>query len=281
MLYPRFVSRLALIGLLGFFFTASVHAAAKAELWPRWNTHNANSGERLSHDTWNAFLKSHVLTTRDGINRVDYAAVSTLDRQKLSAYISQLSDTAITRYNRAEQLAFWINLYNAVTVKVVLDHYPVSSIRKISISPGLFSRGPWGKQLVTVEGVPLTLDDIEHRILRPIWRDPRIHYAVNCASLGCPNLIKEAFTSDNTESLLNQGARDFINHNRAVSVSGNKLITSSIYHWFKDDFGGTDRGVIEHLRRFADPELQAQLAERDRINSHKYDWTLNDRQPRT
>ena len=104
--------------------------------------------------------------------------------------------------SRDEQLAYWINLYNALTVKVILDHYPVKSILDIDISPGWFSIGPWGKKLVAVEGVEISLDDIEHRILRPIWRDPRIHYALNCAAVGCPNLLREAFTGATAEVLL-------------------------------------------------------------------------------
>ncbi len=97
-----------------------------------------------------------------------------------------LAATSADRLRRAEQFPFWINLYNALTVKVVLDHYPVEIIRDIDISPGLFADGPWGKKLVTVEGEALSLDDIEHRILRPIWKDPRLHYVLNCAALGVP-----------------------------------------------------------------------------------------------
>ena len=99
-----------------------------------------------------------------------------------------LSGVAIGGYAPDEQRAFWINLYHALTVRVILSHYPVSGIREIDISPGLFARGPWDRKLIPVEGVELTLNDIEHRILRPIWRDPRVHYALNCASLGCPDL---------------------------------------------------------------------------------------------
>jgi hypothetical protein len=158
----------------------------------------------------------------------------------------------------------------------VLEHYPVDSIRKIAISPGLFSAGPWGKKLVTVEGKALSLDDIEHRILRPIWRDPRIHYAVNCAALGCPNLQPEAFTADNEEALLERAAHDYVNHPRGATVADGKLTVSSIYVWYQADFGGTDRGVIAHLQHYAAPALAAALAPIERIGADRYDWSLND-----
>ena len=155
----------------------------------------------------------------------------------------------------------------------MLEHYPLDSIR--DIRAGLFSRGPWRLELIEVEGEKLTLDDIEHRILRPIWRDPRIHYAVNCASIGCPNLQPRAFTAANSGMLLEQAARDFVNHERGARVENGKLRVSSIYHWFDEDFGGNDSGVIAHLKQYADTELAAKLADIDHIDDHAYDWSLN------
>ncbi len=116
--------------------------------------------------------------------------------------------------------------YNALTVKVILDNYPVKSIRDIDISPGLLNDGPWDAKLLTIEGKEVSLNDIEHRILRPIFLDNRIHYAVNCASSGCPNLQPEAFTVENTEELLDRGAREYIAHERGVKISKNRLVVS-------------------------------------------------------
>lgn len=162
-----------------------------------------------------------------------------------------------------------------MTVKTVLEHYPVDGIRDIDISPGLFADGPWGKELVEVAGEPLSLDDIEHRILRPIWRDPRVHYAVNCAALGCPNLAPRAFTAANTEAQLEAAARAYVNHPRGVMARRGKLVVSSIYIWFKADFGNTDPGVISHLKAYARPDLAARLMDARRIDDHTYDWALN------
>ena len=256
-------------------FSLAALAAPKAELWERWAAATASTAT-IDHSEWNAFLGRYVKPGRDGINRIPYGAVSAADRAALDAYVKKLQGIPVTSFSRAEQRAYWINLYNATTVQVVLQHYPVDSILKIDISPGLFARGPWKKKLLTVEGEPVSLDDIEHRILRPIWRDPRTHYSVNCASLGCPNLAPEAWTAANTERLLEQGARDYVNHPRGARVEDGRLIVSSIYVWFQDDFGGDDAGVIAHLRKYAAPALARQLAGVTKISDDAYDWSLND-----
>ena len=258
----------------------SLRAAPSAELWDRWTAHDAASSETIDHSAWDRFVKAYVSEHEDGVNRVAYGRVNRADRQALEDYIRGLTETSISRFNRDEQQAFWINLYNALTVKIVLDHYPVASIRDIDISPGFFSDGPWGAEIITVENEPVSLDDIEHRILRPIWRDPRIHYAVNCASIGCPNLLTRAVTAENAEGYLDEGARAYINDKRGAEVRGGDLIVSSIYDWFEADFGGNEAGVIAHLRRYADQDLAAKLAGITSISDDRYDWDLNDATPR-
>ena len=158
---------------------------------------------------------------------------------------------------------------------MIVDHFPVRTIRDIDISPGLFANGPWGAELVSVEGEPLSLDDIEHRILRPIWRDPRIHYAVNCAAIGCPNLNPVAFTADNTEQILDKAAVAYVNDPRGARFDDGDLIVSSIYSWFEEDFGSSEAGVIAHLKRYARPPLSDQLSGRRDYSDHDYDWKLN------
>lgn len=256
-------------------FSLAALAAPGAELWERWDRSSPNK-VAISHAAWDEFLGKYVQEGRDGINRVAYGKVSAADRDKLAAYLTALQDVKPTKYARAEQRAYWVNLYNATTVRVVLDHYPVESIMKINISPGLFARGPWKKKLLTIEGEAVSLDDIEHRILRPIWKDPRTHYAVNCASLGCPNLAKVAYTSANMEALLEEGARAYVNHPRGARIENGKLYVSSLYTWFEADFGDSEQGVIEHLTKYAAPSLARQLAGIHRIAGDDYDWSLND-----
>ena len=249
--------------------------APKSELWSRWTAHDETSSRRIDHSAWDRFLDRHVVTGNDGVNRIAYGRVGKQDREALAAYLDALSAVPISGYSRAEQLAYWINLYNALTVKTVLDHYPVKSIRDIDISTGFLADGPWRKKLVQIEGEPVSLDDIEHRILRPIWKDPRIHYAVNCAAVGCPNLQAVAFTAENSESLMARGARDYVNNPRGVRVTGGSLVLSSIYSWFEADFDA-DGGVLAHVRRYAKPDLAAKLKGFDRAGRHDYDWSLND-----
>lgn len=192
--------------------------APSADLWERWATHDATNGDHIDHGAWNEFLARYVAPGPSGVTQVAYAAVSQADRGALDLYLKTLAEMSISRFARDEQLAYWINLYNALTVRVVLDHYPVASIRDIKISPGFLAVGPWGKKLIEVEGEEISLNDIEHRIIRPIWRDPRTHYALNCASIGCPNLATTAYTGDMLDDRLASAAIAFVNSPRGGRV---------------------------------------------------------------
>jgi len=256
--------------------TSNLPAAPAADLWPVWQAHARRPTIQVDHNPWQRFLSRHLVRGGDSINRIDYGGVPAREKVELQEYLDDLQRLPVSRLTRAQQRAYWINLYNAGTVKLILDHYPVKSILDIDISPGWLSNGPWDLKLYTIEGRKVSLNDIEHRILRPIWQDPRNHYALNCASLGCPNLQPEPFTAKNSERLLEAAARAYVNHPRGVTIQGGKLKVSSIYEWFKSDFGGTDQGVIHHLRRYADAPLKQQLSRFQEIDDDQYDWSLND-----
>ncbi len=246
----------------------------ESDLWDIWDASDETSMATIDHSRWQELLDRYLVTDHpSGINRIDYGAMTEADKTMLGDYLGTLQSLDPRSFSRAEQRAYWINLYNAVTVDLVVDHYPVKSIRKIN--GGLLGLGPWGDPVVVVAGESLSLNDIEHRILRPIYVDPRIHYAVNCASLGCPNLASRAYTAANTESLLDAGARAYINHPRGVELASGKLRLSSIYKWYKVDFGGTDERLLAHLARYAEPELARQLAAYDGRIRYDYDWDLN------
>lgn len=268
--------RIVLLALIAIWAPQPVWAAPKAELWAQWAQQDPMSAVRVDHQLWAQFLAEYVRPGDDGLNLIAYGSVTAEHRAELAAYLAALSAVPVSTLNRPEQMAFWINLYNALTVKVVLDHYPVGSIRDIDISPGLFSNGPWQARLIAVEGEPLSLDDIEHRILRPIWRDPRIHYAVNCAAVGCPNLQAEPFEAADLDRMLDMAAIGFVNGPRGVRLGSDGLHVSSIYAWFEEDFGGDDAGVIRHLMAYATPGLAMRLQTLDGIAGHGYDWALND-----
>lgn len=265
----------ACVAGLGGFMAFETLFAPKAELWPRWLAHDPASAARIDHDPWDKFLGRYLKRNGDGVTRLAYGRVTAADKKLLHGYLDGLRKTPIGRYNRDEQLAYWINLYNALAVRLVIRYSPVASIQDIDISPGLFGRGPWERKLLEVDGEPVSLNDIEHRILRPIWGDPRIHYGVNCAAVGCPSLLPRAFTAANAETLLEYGARLYVNDPRGARVENGRLTVSKIYAWFQEDFGGSEQGVIAHLRRHADPTLARALAGVTTIQAYEYDWRLN------
>lgn len=271
---------LPVVSLFAVLLCEETAAAPAADLWPRWQKHNPKSREIIDHSAWQAFLKKYLRTDHpSGVNRVRYHAVISPDKELLDSYIRGLESLPISRYSRDEQRAFWINLYNALTVRTVLEHFPVASIKEIRISRGffnnLFSSGPWKVELLRIEGENLSLDDIEHRILRPIWGDARVHYAVNCASIGCPDLLPDAFSGSNTARLLDEGARAYVNHPRGVSIRNGQLRLSKIYDWFEADFGDGIEDVLRHLRSYAQPDLRRRLENYTGSITYDYDWRLN------
>jgi hypothetical protein len=266
--------RTAIAGLLAlcFWVTAPAQASGvRPEAWARWQA--SGSGLEIDQAAWDRFLASYRRVGRDGIARIAYGRVTPRDRAALKAYVRMLSAADVDRMNGAQQFAHWVNLYNAATVDLVLDNYPVSSIRKID--GGLLNTGPWKRKLLTVKGERLSLDDIEHRILRPIWRDPRVHYAINCAALGCPDIPDRAYTAARANAMLDAAARNFVNHPRGFRVENGKLVASSIFDWFAVDFGGAD-GVLTHARRYATPAKAARLRGKARPDSYDYEWALNE-----
>ncbi|MDJ0684982.1 MAG: DUF547 domain-containing protein [Alphaproteobacteria bacterium] len=271
----RLVVATVLVLALPAFNTVAGALAPEPDLWDVWEAHDPGSTARIDHSAWTAYLGEIVTPDAQGVNRVDYGGAAMAKRADLDAYIATLAAIPISLYNRAEQEAYWINLYNALTIQVVLDHYPVQSIQDIDISPGLFSSGPWGKELVEIEGRGVSLNDVEHRILRPIWRDPRVHYVVNCASIGCPNLLPVAATADQMDALKNAAARDYINDPRGVSIVDGEVVLSKIYEWFTEDFGNSSAGVVAHLQLYAEPALAADL-QAIKVYDFAYDWGLND-----
>ena len=280
-MHPRSSFRAAVLTLVGTMsLVLASNSASAGELDAHFKANNPASQTTVDHGAWSAFLSKYVVRSADGVNRVAYSKVAAADKQSLTNYLRALQAVKVTALSSDEQRAFWINLYNALTINVVLDHYPVKSIRDISLGGSLFSSfvtgGPWAKALVAVEGKQLSLDNIEHDILRKVWRDPRVHYAVNCASIGCPNLVPVAFTAAALDAMLTQGARDYVNHPRGVRVSGQSARLSQIYSWFREDFGTGDAAILGHVKTYAEPGLKAQLDAVRSIAGYDYDWSLND-----
>ena len=251
-----------------------VPAFAQTELISFWDDREPGSKINVDHSQWQAILDRYLDDQHpSGINRFNYAGVNSADQQILNAYLTLLQSYEPRQFNAQEQMAYWINLYNAATVLLIVNaDSSLDSIRELR--SGVFTAGPWRRKILKVSGQELSLDDLEHGILRPIWKDNRIHYVLNCASLGCPNLQKTAFTGENVEALLEAAAIDYINHPRGVRIEGGRLFISSIYDWYGEDFGKGFAGIITHLVKYIEPEMGVNI-QKFRKAEYSYDWTLN------
>lgn len=250
-------------------------ALPRARLQRHWLAHDPASTLSVNHQVWDRILAKYLSAgIEGGPNRFDYGAVSTADHQALKAYLRNLGETLPGALRRDEQLSFWINAYNALTIDLVLEHYPIQSITQIKA--GFGPLGPWKQKRFQVDGRKLSLNDIEHRILRPIWKDPRLHYALNCASMGCPSLAGKAFRPEQAEAMLEAGARDFINGGGGIlKVEDGAVTLSSVFSWYARDFGDSDGQVLDHLRKYAEGDTAARLEGVRKISGHGYDWRIN------
>lgn len=233
-------------------------------------TADSASDAVIDHSAWNRLLGEYVSEGADGVNRVAYTRMKAEAQDALAAYLTAMQAVAIEQFGAEEQFAFWVNLYNAATVSVILANLPLKSIRDI----GLLGAGPWGDKAVTVAGRALSLDNIEHDILRPTYKDVRIHYAVNCASFGCPNLARAAYTGATLETMLEDAARAYINHPRGFGGAPGRVTASSIYDWYRDDWGSV-AAVLDHARKYAAGPTAQLLEGASAIAAYDYDWSLN------
>jgi len=202
---------------------------------------------------------------------VDYRGLKQ-EEARLDEYLRLLENTDIARLDRDETYAFYVNAYNAWTLKVILAAYPdIQSIREL----GVFSTGPWKKKIVRVDDRVMSLDDVEHGILRKAYKDPRVHFAVNCASKSCPPLISEPYRGDILDQQLDAATRDFLNDPRYNYLQGDTLYVSRIFKWYGGDFPD---GVLPFILAYARGDFKQQLEERKdriRIKYLDYDWSLN------
>jgi hypothetical protein len=224
------------------------------------------------HNTLYAdLLKKYV---QDGV--VNYQGLKN-EEQKLDGYLKALEATDTSKLSRDEQLAFYINAYNATTIKFILSAYPqIKSIWDLG-SRVIPWKSPFRKKIVRIEGKVISLDDLEHGMIRPRFKDPRVHFAVNCASKSCPPLISEPYQGSILDQQLNASTRAFLNNPERNRLDGNNLYVSKIFTWFAEDFNGD---VIGFFMRFAEEEVKAKLMEnRDKIKVKylDYDWSLNGR----
>ncbi|WP_298766281.1 DUF547 domain-containing protein [uncultured Polaribacter sp.] len=213
-------------------------------------------------EIFNGLLQKHV--TSDGI--VDYKSFKA-DESKLDTYIAYLEKTSPAKsWSENKKKAFWMNAYNAYTIKTILSNYPLKSIMNVKKK----GKDAWNIPFAKVGGKTYTLNNIEHDILRKTLFDARIHVGVNCASGSCPKLGNMAFTEKNVDASLEKLMKEFVNDTTRNKLSNKKLQLSSIFDWYKGDF--TKKGsLIDYLNKYADVEI----SKKARTSYLKYDWTLN------
>lgn len=209
-------------------------------------------------DSWNTLLQKHV--SADGV--VDYKGFKK-DRSKLLAYIKILGENMPTDiWTKEEKLAYWMNAYNALTVDLILRNYPLKSIKDI--------KKPWNQRLWKLDEKWYNLDEIEHKILRKM-NEPRIHFAINCASFSCPPLLNEAFTAEKLEQQLTQVTKTFLADSRRNTITKNTIEISKIFKWFSKDFK-QNGSLIDFLNKYSD----VKISEKAKKKYKDYNWDLNE-----
>lgn len=223
----------------------------------------------ISHKKFDELLRQYV--NEQGL--ISYSGLLK-DRAKLKNYLELLVSNPPNdkSWNREEKIAYWINLYNAFTLELILNYYPLESIKDIGSSVQVpFINTPWDIKFIEIEGEKYDLNNIEHNILRKVFDEPRIHFAINCASMSCPKLRREAYTGSRLENQLQEQTIDFLNDPLRNDIKADKVAVSKIFLWFKGDF--TKK---ESLASFISNYSRVEIKEGQDINYMSYDWSLND-----
>ena len=216
------------------------------------------AAEKVNYDLWEVLLKKNVSAT----GTVNYEGFRK-DSDKFNDFLRQLSRVKITTtWTKTEKMAYWINVYNAYTIKLIVNNFPVASIKEID--------GPWKKKFFTVDGKVMSLGEIEHQILRG-FGDPRIHFAINCASASCPRLIQVPYRASNLERLLERQTKEFINDPFYNTITNYSVNVSKLFDWYKKDFKEDSGSVVNFINKYSDVNIGPQ-----KNKGYKtYDWSIN------
>jgi hypothetical protein len=214
--------------------------------------------ETVSHDAWDKLLRQYVSTA----GKVNYKGFQQ-SKKELTAYLDLLAKNPVQdAWSKNEKMAYWINAYNAFTVKLILDNYPTTSITK------LHNGKPWDVKWIKLGEKTYSLNQIENDILRPQFKDARIHFALNCAAQSCPPLLNRAFTAENLNKYLDQQTKAFINNAKFNTISANAVQVSRIFDWYGSDFGD----VVAYLNKYSTVKINAKTP----VQFTEYNWALNE-----
>ena len=212
---------------------------------------------------------------------VTYNKVTKADRKKLQQYIAKLTSSPPHGCARDAQMVYWINLYNALTLDIVLEEVPVESIRDIGSWPNAGPLvGPWQEDATKVDGVTLSLNNIEHDILRPLFKDHRIHFAVNCASYSCPTLLDRAWHAKTLEADLQEAERQYLFSPRGITTKpadDGAVYVSSIFSWYQADFANNEGALRQYFAERLESSPTRQQWVTTRTIEYDYDWRLNNK----
>ncbi len=213
--------------------------------------------QTIDHRIWNNLLMKYVSVA----GKVNYAGIKE-NKGELEKYLDLLSNNPpLSSWSDSDQLSYWINAYNAFTIRLIIDNYPLKSITK------LHDGKPWDVMWITIGSKTYSLNQIENEIIRPQFKEPRIHFAVNCAAVSCPPLTNKAYTANNLEQILEENTKAFINNPQFNTITGEKVEISKIFDWYKDDFGD----LIHFLNMYTKREIKRNVV----IKFKEYNWALN------
>ncbi len=213
----------------------------------------------VDHSQWNALLRKNV----SSLGNVNYKGFLK-DKILLESYLNMLSaKIPDANWSKSAKLAYWINVYNAFTIKLIVDNYPTKSIKNIA--------NPWGEKFFELEGVSYSLEQVEHEVLTKM-NEPRIHFAINCASYSCPNLANQAYISNTIDKQLTEVTKKFINDSLKNVITEKDIKISEIFNWFSKDFKTANTSVIDFLNKYS----ETKISEDAKVHYLDYNWSLNE-----
>ena len=223
----------------------------------------------VDHSAFDKLLKKYV----NDKGMVNYKGLKA-DQKEFNSYLNMLSkNPPAASWSKQEQMAYWINAYNAYTIRLILDHYPLKSIKDIGSSIQIpFVTTPWASKFFTIGGEKMSLDEIEHGTLRKKYNDPRIHFALVCASMSCPRLRPEAYTAAKLEQQLDDQGRDFLNNPAKNKITAGKTQLSKYFDWYKGDWNDNGQSVVKWVNKYS----TTKITDNTEISYLDYNWKLNE-----